>query len=350
MFGPRIKALGANLRPHVKTHKCLEAARLQVRGHSGAITVSTIAEVRHFAAGGFRDITYAFPAPASHLSELADLARQVDCLNLLFDHEEGLRQIEECAAARSVRFPVFLEVDCGYGRCGVEPGAASILAHKASGSAHVEFRGLLTHAGHSYNCRNEGEIRAVARTEREVVVRLAEQLRAENVAVPEISVGSTPTMSRVKNLDGVTEARPGNYAFYDVFQASIGSCSLEDAAFSVLASVVGHYPAQNRLILNAGALALSKDTGPRHVDPEGGYGAVYSADGKQRQADLKLFSLSQEHGQARASSRLDFGRFPIGSQVRIVPNHACLAAAMYDRYHVVRDGTVVEEWKPAKGW
>jgi D-serine deaminase-like pyridoxal phosphate-dependent protein len=165
-----------------------------------------------------------------------------------------------------------------------------------------------------------------------------------------VSIGSTPTMAVAEDLRGITEVRPGNYVFFDAHQAAIGACSLNDAAFTVLATVIGQYPQHNTVLLDAGAIALSKDEGPRHVDPECGYGAFFSAEGQHRLPNLRLTTLSQEHGVVRGTSPLDFAAFPIGRKLRIVPNHSCLAAAQYERYHVVRGTDVVDEWRPVRGW
>ena len=348
----RVRDLGARLRPHVKTHKCVEIARLQVRGHFGGITVSTLAEARFFAAAGFRDLTYAFPVPLSRLEEAAELGQSVENLNLLVDHEATFRELETCAAAKGIRFPVLLKVDCGYHRAGVDPAREEsiALASKLAGSPHVDFRGILTHAGHSYDCRNRDEVLTVARQEREVTAQFARKLRGAGVDIPEVSIGSTPTMSVTDSLEGVTEARPGNYALYDGFQAAIGSCSPEDLAFSVLVTVVGHYPEQNKVVINAGGLAFSMDPGPRHVDPDCGYGRLFASDGRHAFPDLRLASISQEHGQVRGVTAIDFEELSIGTQMRVVPNHSCLASALYDRYHVVLDAEVVDEWKPVRGW
>jgi D-serine deaminase-like pyridoxal phosphate-dependent protein len=183
-----------------------------------------------------------------------------------------------------------------------------------------------------------------------VAAGFAARLRHAGIPVPEVSIGSTPTMSLAENLDGITEARPGNYVFYDAFQAAIGSCTLEDCAFSVLTTVVGHYPSQNKIIVDAGALALSKDPGPRHVDADCGFGAVFTADGQRHLPELRVVSLSQEHGQLRGVRPLRLPDYPVGSRLRIVPNHSCLAAAQHDRYHVVAGGRVTETWRPVRGW
>jgi D-serine deaminase-like pyridoxal phosphate-dependent protein len=347
----KAKAMGVRLRPHVKTHKCPEIARLQVAGHFGGITVSTMAEARAFARAGFNDITYAVPVPIPRLSEAANLIESGCDLKLLLDGEETLAEVAACAASRSLTVPVFLKVDCGYHRAGVDPERPESLALAArmAASPHLDFRGILTHAGHAYACRSREEVTAVARQERDVMVRFASRLRNEGLTVREVSVGSTPTAAAIDDLSGVTEMRPGNYAFFDAFQAAIGSCSIADASFSVLATVVGAYPERGALALDAGALALSKDPGPVHVDPACGFGVILPLDGWEPIPGLKLASLSQEHGLVLATPEA-VGRLRVGSAVRIVPNHSCLSAACFDRYHAVRKGDVVDEWRPERGW
>jgi D-serine deaminase-like pyridoxal phosphate-dependent protein len=344
--------LGVRLRPHVKTHKCVEAARIQVRGHFGGITVSTLAEAHAFAAAGFRDITYAVPFPLGRIQEAADLAQSVDALNLLLDNEATLAGLEAYGRARGVRFPVFLKVDCGYHRAGVDPERPESLELGVllARSPHLVFKGVLTHAGQAYACTGREEALEIACRERDAVVRFAEKLRAEGVPVGEVSVGSTPTFSAVDDLEGATEARPGNYIFYDAFQAAIGSCSAGDLGFGVLATVIGHYPWRNGLLIDAGALALSKDPGPVHVRPDCGFGLCFSADGRRALPELRITGLSQEHGHVTGTVPLDYSRYPVGGKLRILPNHSCLAAALYDRYLVVKGQRVVDEWRPVRGW
>lgn len=344
--------LGVALRPHVKTHKCVEIARLQTRGHSGAITVSTLAEARAFHAAGFTDITYAVPVPLPAVPEAAELMARGCSLNLLLDGEAALAGLEAFSASRPIRFPLFLKVDCGYHRAGVDPEREESVAfaRRLSRSPAVSFRGILTHAGHAYRCGNREEAARVAAQERDLMVSFASRLRAAGIEVPAVSVGSTPTCCAVEGLPGVTEMRPGNYAFFDAFQAAIGTCAREDAlAFTVLTTVIGHYPARGEMLLNAGALALSKDEGARHVDPACGFGLLCDASGAFVPG-LRLAALSQEHGQVSDARAEDFARFPVGSLMRVVPNHSCLAAACFDRYHVVRGGEVTDEWRTVRGW
>lgn len=348
----RVRNLGAKLRPHVKTHKCVEAARFQIRGHFGGITVSTLAEARFFAAAGFRDITYAVPIAVTRLEEAVAIGRSLDSLHLLLDHESAFEQMSACARAKGVRLSSFLKVDCGYHRAGVDPESEGsvALALRMARSAEVDFRGILTHAGHSYHSTNPEEIKAVAETERSVMARFADKLVRAGAPPPEVSVGSTPTISLGDSLEGVTEARPGNYVFYDRFQAAVGSCGIENAAFTVLASILSHYPERNEILIDAGGLALSRDEGPTHLDADCGYGEVFSADGTTHFASLRVRSISQEHGKIQGLAPLDYSALPVGSKLRIVPNHSCLSAALFDRYHVFRGDAVVDEWRPVRGW
>lgn len=350
-MGKRIRELGVDLRPHVKSHKCAEVARLQVEGHPGGITVSTLAEARFFAENGFDDVTWAFPLVPERLDEVAELSRRVNRLNLLLDHPTALTALDAYGTTHGLRFPVFLEVDCGDHRGGVDPMSddATEIARALAAADAIDFRGLLTHAGHSYAAKDREAIARVAVEERDMTVTLATRLRQAGVAVDELSVGSTPTMTTADDLTGITEARPGNYVFFDAFQAAIGSCSLDAVAFSILATIVGSYPARRTLVVNAGTLAISKDPGPCHVDPDCGYGVVCSPAGTPIPG-LKLDNLSQEHGEIHLADDADADAFPVGSHLRIIPNHCCTAAAAYDRYHLLEGDQVVDEWRPAKGW
>lgn len=340
---------GVVFRPHVKTHKVVEIGRLQHGGVAGPITVSTLAEAEFFAAGGFDDITYAVPIAPSKLERAAALARRVRTLNILLDHPAALRAVEEFHAAQNVVFDVFLKVDCGYHRAGVDPDApeSARLAAAMAASPAVRFRGLLTHAGHSYGARDREEILRIAEEETAALTRFRERLPFPAAAQLLRSVGSTPTASLVDSFRDCDEVRPGNYVFHDAFQATIGSCAVADCAVSVLAGVVGSYPERGSAIIDSGALALSKDTGPDHLEPSFGYGIV--CDEALRPLPLKLAALSQEHGRLTGDTAA-IARLLPGARLRIIPNHSCLTSAMYDVHHVVEDGRVVDAWHPVRGW
>jgi len=347
----KARRLGVRLRPHVKTHKSVEAARIQTRGCAGGITVSTLAEARGFADAGFKDITWAVPLSLDRLDECAVLHQRLDRFRLLIDHPWTLSELERFAATPWLTFRVLMEVDCGYHRTGVDPesGEAVALAHALWKSPLVEFEGILTHAGHSYQCHSPDEVLEVARQERDVMVAFANRLRTAGIDVGEVSVGSSPTFAVVDDLAGVTEVRPGNSLLFDVFQSAIGSCSLDEVALSLVARVIGVYPERSELVINAGGLALSRDPGPIHVRPNCGYGVIVDGADQHPVRHLTITSLSQEHGRVRSALPLDPSWQP-GSLVRILPNHACLTAAAHDQYVVVRGDEVVDEWKTIRGW
>ena len=337
---------GVSFRPHVKTHKTLEGARIQFGGKAGPITVSTLAEAEFYAAAGFNDITYAVPIDGAKLERAAALASRVRSLNLLFDHVQALEAIEEFARARGFIPQLFLKVDSGAHRAGIDPTRPDglELAYRAHESKFVRLVGLLTHAGHSYVQTEMGEIRQVAIEEAAVLSRMRQDLGLFDLAR---SIGSTPTASVVDRFPDAEEVRPGNYVFYDAHQAAIGSCSIEDCAATVLVTVIGIYPEHSKIIVDGGALAFSRDPGPVHI-VDCGYGIVCSPDLKPLPA--RFFSMSQEHGQIHLAGKVAPGAIRIGSRLRVIPNHSCLTAAMFDRYYVVERNSVVDEWKPVRGW
>jgi len=179
--------------------------------------------------------------------------------------------------------------------------------------------------------------------------RLAGRLRAAGIEVPTVSIGSTPTINHIDHLDGIDEVRPGNYIFFDAYQATLGSCDLTDCALSVLAAVVHRNYEQKKVIVDAGAIALSKDRGPVHLDSGCGFGRVLDLDGND--TGLRVAAMSQEHGTIPVGDDKLLDRLPVGTRVRILANHSCLTAAQYDRYHVINDaGNVVDEWPIHRGW
>ena len=341
----KARASGVAFRPHVKTHKSVEIGRMQHGGAAGPITVSTLAEAEHFARDGFRDITYAVPIAPEKLQRAADLAARVDRLSVLIDSERALHAIEEFGSGHGVTFDVFLKVDCGAHRAGVDPENpdSARLAVAMARSENVRFQGLLTHAGHSYHARDAEELARIAAEEAASLTRFRALLAPEGLGETQRSVGSTPTAAVVERFTECDEVRPGNYVFFDAFQSTLGSCAIDDVAVSVLTTVVGSYPERNALIVDAGALALSKDTGPEHIIPRFGFGLVCDAD--LRPLPMRIVALSQEHGKIETKMHV-----PVGTRVRILPNHSCLTAAMFDTYHIIDRGRIVDQWRPARGW
>jgi len=351
----RARALGVQLRPHLKTAKSAEVARIALRDNFGGITVSTLKEAEYFAAAGIRDIVYAVTIVPAKLPRIAALLRAGVDLAVVADRVDVARALGEKSAQLGVEVPVMIELDAGEHRSGVAPDSEALVElgtvlHRAPG---LSLRGVLTHAGHSYGCRSVDAVQTVAEQERAAAVGAAQRLCAADLPCPVVSVGSTPTAVHARNLDGVTELRCGVYMFGDVFQSEIQSCSRGDLAVSVLATVIGHREDLDCALIDAGALALSKDrsTAADGLAEDIGFGLVTDASGRERIDGMRVDRVYQEHGVVVCNGAFPFDRLPVGARVRVFPNHVCLTAAMYDAYDVVDGGDqVVAKWPRVNGW
>lgn len=342
--------LGARLRPHIKTHKSAEIARIQTIGHDSALTVSTLAEIWGFARNGFSDFTYAVPFEPGKFPEAAELVRTGLTLNLITDDPNTPHELDALAIEAGVRFGVFLKVDCGYHRCGVLPdsAAATAIPRSLAASSNLDFAGILTHAGHSYHAATKDELRRIAAEERDTMVEFADRLRSGGIAVPTVSIGSTPTITHVDHLDGIDEIRPGNYILFDASQATLGSCGFDDCALTVLTAVVSRDRTHRKIVIDAGAIALSKDRGPVDLDAGCGFGRVLDLEGND--LGLRVDSMSQEHGIVKVENDELFDRLKVGTRLRVLANHSCLTAAQHDVYNVLEGGVITERWEIFNGW
>lgn len=339
-----------SLRPHIKTHKCVEIAKIATAEHSGAVTTSTLAEVRTFTKKGFNDFTYAMPIESGKFSEVIEIVKSGVKLNLLTDDLQTIKELNEEAKKAGSKMNVFVKIDCGYHRVGVEPHTpeAFELPKFINEASNLRFVGILTHAGHSYHAKSVQEIAEIAIQERDLMVAYAEKLRGFGIAVPCVSIGSTPTINHIDHLRGIDEVRPGNYIFFDVFQATLGSCGFDDCALTVLTAVTHRNQETKKIVVDAGAIALSKDRGPVEFDLNCGYGRVLDLDGKE--FGLRIESLSQEHGTFFVTDDDTFDRLKIGSRVRILANHSCLASAQHTHFNILEDGKIVDQWEIHRGW
>ncbi|HYC63576.1 MAG TPA: alanine racemase, partial [Reyranellaceae bacterium] len=299
------------------------------------------------------DILYGVGVVPSKLAAISEIRRKGINLRCVTDNAPVAKAIAEAAKGGDT-FSVFIEIDSGAGRAGLPypalPGLLDIarILHQAP---NVELAGVMTHAGHSYHENTPDGVARVAEQERQAITAAADKLRAAGIPCPIVSAGSTPTAVHSKNFAGITEMRPGVYVFNDLDQALIGSCGPQDLALSVLASVIGHYPHRNQMLVDAGALALSKDISAQEFQPKVGYGTIADAPSK----DMAVVECSQEHGFVASADPIPYGNMPIGTRVRILPNHACITAAAYDRYYVVDsdlDGgkSVVDVYDRINGW
>jgi D-serine deaminase-like pyridoxal phosphate-dependent protein len=184
------------------------------------------------------------------------------------------------------------------------------------------------------------------------VVHAADRLREAGHTLRIVSAGASPTALYAKHLDGITEMRAGVYMLGDLFQAQIGTNPLEDIAVTVLASVIGRYPQRNAVLLDAGALALSKDRSTENAPRDWKFGRVLDLEGKPFPGEALVTRVHQEHGEVRAGegATLPLDRLPVGARVRVAPNHACLTAAAHERYHVLENGRVVASWERCNLW
>ncbi len=350
----RVAELGVQLRPHVKTSKSIDVLRLLSGGRDIPITVSTLAEARYFFGHGVRDILYAVGIAPSKLQPIADLIRAGCTLRTILDSLEAADMVQSFGAAEGLTIEALIEVDTDGCRAGVAPDddlLIEIASRLASGPG-ARLGGVMTHAGGSYSARTLGEFKAIAERERAGAVGAAERLRDAGFPVDIVSVGSTPTVHYAPSLEGVTEARVGVYAFGDLVQAELGTCGIGDIAISVLGSIIGHNRAHGRVLVDAGFLALSRDRGTADLPVDWGYGAVCDGSTGEVIEGLRVESTNQEHGIVTATSgELDWSRFPIGGQLRILPNHACATAAAHDRYFVTDgDEAIVAVWERVNGW
>ncbi len=206
----KAKKHNVHLRPHVKTHKTVRGARIQTE-ESLKITVSTLAEANFYSQSGFQDITYAFPITPDKFEEAARLTRQIEAFNILIDQAEIVDVLQDYGKQFQIHFRVYLKIDVGNHRAGVDPlsDESLQLAKKLSEYSHTDFMGILTHAGQSYHCKTISEVKEVAETERRLMVDFAKKLQSAGIPCPEVSIGSTPTCIHAGNWEGITEIRPG---------------------------------------------------------------------------------------------------------------------------------------------
>jgi len=350
----RIDALGVRLRPHVKTSKCIEVARRQAGQGARGITVSTLKEAECFFADGFDDILYAACIPPNKIDRALALRRQGCNLTVIVDSIEAAWSLVEAGSANDHAFDVMIEIDSDGHRSGVKARdrlLIDIAQTLASGSANL--KGVLTHAGSSYELNTPEALEQLAEQERREIVTAAERLRAAGFPCPEVSVGSTPTALSAKSLPGVTEVRAGVYAFFDLVMSNVGVCTPRDIALSVLTTVIGHQAEKGWVIVDAGWMAMSRDRGTARQARDYGYGAVCDLQGQILEG-YTVAAANQEHGiVSRTEGPPDRGiaaRFPIGSLIRILPNHACATGAQHGCYHVLDAHRQISRWDRFNGW
>lgn len=349
----RMDALGVRFRPHVKTSKCIPVARAQLAAGAQGITVSTLKEAAQFFADGFTDILYAVCMAPARLPQALELRRKGCDLKLITDNVDSAAAIAEFGRLHGEVFEVWLEIDTDGHRSGIKPDHPLLLeAARALHDGGMKLGGVMTHAGASYDLDTHDALVAMAEQERAGCVRAAERLRAAGLPCEAVSVGSTPTALAAVRLDGVTEVRAGVYVFFDLVMSNIGACTIEDIALSVLTTVIGHHVDKGWAIVDAGWMAMSGDRGTHEQKRDYGWGQVCSADGTLLQGYV-LSGANQEHGILSRQGSRDDGiveRFPVGTRLRILPNHACATAAQFPSYQALAADGALAEWGRFQGW
>jgi D-serine deaminase-like pyridoxal phosphate-dependent protein len=347
----RAEALGVHLRPHVKTHKCSPVLRRQLALGARGITVSTLKEADHFFAQGVTDVLYAVVLAPNKLAHAERLVRAGCGLKVLVDSVSGAAAVAEHGRRADLTFEVLIEIDTDGHRAGLAPEDARLLevAARLAGPGAL-LHGVMTHAGGSYGEREPAALRAYAERERSGCVEAARRLRAAGHACPVVSVGSTPTALSATHLEGVSELRAGVYAFFDLVMMEVGVCTREELALSVLTSVLGHQAAKRWVLVDAGWMAMSRDRGTAGQPHEQGYGSVCDARGRWLPG-LRFTRTNQEHGILEADASVDVVRaYPVGTLLRVLPNHACATAAQFPHYVVLGGSAGSERWERLQGW
>jgi len=322
---------GVALRPHAKTHKSPAIAAKQIAQGAAGLTVSTTEEATVFGDAGFEDLLLAYPpVGAPRIERLRTLLTGNCRVILCVDDLGAAAMVSELAASLDRRLAFYWEVDSGGHRLGTAPGRPTVDGVVAAARLPgLDFRGLMTHAGHGYGATSEEELRRISLGEGQCLVDTAEQLRAVGVAVETVSVGSSPTAAVVMAVPGVTEARPGTYVFNDATQVALGVARTEDCALTVVTTVVGKRDG-DRAVVDSGSKSIPKEFLSSRVE---GYGIVVG------HPALVLERLYEEHGVLAGEG---VGALELGDQLRIIPNHACTATSLYDRAVVARAGRLGE--------
>jgi D-serine deaminase-like pyridoxal phosphate-dependent protein len=333
---------GLRLRPHVKTHKSVAIARRQLAAGAVGLCVATVSEAEVFAAAvlahaelastGGPDLTLAYPVVGGRkLSRLAAVCRAAS-VTLVADSAAIIEGYQEVARQAGQTLAVLIEVDTGMHRIGVPPQAVPELARQIAGAAGLEFAGILTHAGHAHDAPGQLGIERVARQEAAVMGDVRADLERAGHEVRVVSAGSSLTSWYLTAADGITEIRPGTYIYNDLRTLGCWSCTPDEMAATMLATVVSTGDADGdggtRVTVDAGSKTLTTTT-----DPE--YGSGHLAG----RPDTTFTRLSEEHGVLTASERPGLA---VGQRVRILPVHVCVWSDLQPEVYGLRRGEIVE--------
>jgi D-serine deaminase-like pyridoxal phosphate-dependent protein len=321
------------LRPHTKTHKTPELAKLQLASGACGVTVAKIGEAEVMADAGITDILIAYPVigfgKPERLSKLAGRAK----ITVALDSETVARVISQELNSKGTKIDVLLEVDVGFRRCGVATAEDVLtLAQRVTELPNLEFKGLMFFPGH-FQVDQPGRATLLPAVNRLLRESLS-ALQQAGISVQTVSGGSTPTAREGHLFYGVNEIRPGMYIFNDRNMVGIGIAQLADCALSVITTVVST-SVSGRAVIDGGSKAFAND---RHqAGNAGGFGIV------REDPDAELEALSEEHGHLNVkNSRY---RYRVGERLTIIPNHCCSTVNMHDQLYGVRGEHVEAVWE-----
>jgi D-serine deaminase-like pyridoxal phosphate-dependent protein len=325
---------GVALRPHIKTHKSPLLAREQLRRGAVGVTCATPFEAEVMSEVTDDILVMYPPVGLQRASRLAQLAQRVR-LTVALDSEKAVTDLAAAAVDAGSNVRVLVEIDAGMQRVGVQtPTEAIALARRVTDSPGLELAGMAFYPGHIRGPVGEHDAQ-LAELSR-IVGTTRRAIEATGLAVETVSAGSTPTMWRTHEIEGVTEMRPGTYIFNDRTTADIGACTLDECALTVLATVVST-AVPGQAVIDAGTKALGRE--PIRGATTDGFGCVWD------HPDVIVKSMSEEHG------ILDLSRSTwrprVGERVRVVPNHVCIVVHLADLVFGVREGAVVSSWPVA---
>ncbi len=325
-------SVGVALRPHIKTHKTPQVARLQIGAGAIGITCAKLGEAEvMISQGGVDDILLAYPVVGEikiqRLLCLMNKARMIVAL----DSREAAAALSRAMIAAGRTLEIYVEVNTGQNRAGVRAGEEAVsLALDLARVKGMRLIGIMTHEGHSHTV-SPAEIEATATAAGQAMVETAEAIRAHGIELPVVSVGSTPAATFTPTVPGVTEMRPGTYVFNDVSTMQWGRIGPEDCALRILATVISR-PAPDRAVIDAGSKTVSLEKAPNHP----GHGYIV---GHPR---ATIVRLSEEHGVIELPP--DEPGFQVGDRVSVIPNHVCPTVNLQDRLFLMHEGHLAEAW------
>lgn len=336
----RAAGQGVRFRPHFKTHQAAAIGEWFRAENVEAITVSSVEMAEYFAGHGWQDILIAFSANLREREAIRSLADRVH-LGLLF---ESIESIQGIAARLDAKVDAWLKIDTGAGRTGImwdRPDAVLALIESVQAQPALRLRGLLTHAGQTYQVPGPAEACCGYKESVQRLVALREVIHAENPVPLELSVGDTPGCTSCEELGPVDEIRPGNFVFFDGMQLRAGVCTADQVAAVVACPVVAKHPDRLEVVVYGGAVHLSKDTLLEGEERVFGYVAFpHDAGWSDPIPGGAVVRMSQEHGIVRLPQDA-FDRVRIGDLLCVIPAHICLTVSALGRY-LTLDGEPIE--------